>query len=51
MANTNNDKRAKAFIAEAVYQLASGDPKELTGRIAYAAPFLEEMKLKPSELV
>ena len=39
------------FIAEAVYQLASGDPKELTGRIAYAAPFLEEMKLKPSELV
>ena len=39
------------FIAEAVYQLASGDPKTLTGRIAYAAPFLEEMKLKPSELV
>jgi NAD(P)-dependent dehydrogenase (short-subunit alcohol dehydrogenase family) len=39
------------YIAEAVFQLASGDPKDLTGRIAYAAPFLEEMKLKPSELV
>jgi NAD(P)-dependent dehydrogenase (short-subunit alcohol dehydrogenase family) len=38
------------FIAEAVYQLASGD-KDLTGRIAYAAPFLEEMKIEPSELV
>jgi NAD(P)-dependent dehydrogenase (short-subunit alcohol dehydrogenase family) len=39
------------YIAEAVYRLASGDPKTLTGRIDHAAPFLEEMKLTPSELV
>ena len=39
------------YIAEAVFQLASGDPKTLTGRIAYAAPLLEEMKLTPGSLV
>lgn len=39
------------FIAEAVFQMASCDPKTMTGRIAYAAPFLEEMKLTPSALV
>jgi hypothetical protein len=39
------------YIAEAVYQLASGDPKTLTGRIDHAAPFLKEMKLEPSALV
>jgi citronellol/citronellal dehydrogenase len=39
------------YIAEAVYRLASGDPKTMTGRIDHAGPFLEEMKLKPSELV
>ncbi|HYE49822.1 MAG TPA: SDR family NAD(P)-dependent oxidoreductase, partial [Azospirillaceae bacterium] len=36
------------YIAEAVYRLASGDPRTLTGRIDHAAPFLEEMKLKPA---
>lgn len=39
------------FIAEAVYQLASGDPKTMTGRIDYAEPFLKEMGLKPSALM
>ena len=29
------------FIAEAVYRLASGDPKTLTGTINYAEPFLK----------
>ena len=38
------------FIAEAVFQLASCDPRTMTGRILYAAPFLEEMKLKPKAL-
>ena len=39
------------FIAEAVYQLAVGDPKTMTGRIDYAAPFLEELTIEPAELV
>ncbi len=39
------------YIAEAVYQLASGDPKTLTGRVDYAEPLLKELNLKPSELV
>jgi NAD(P)-dependent dehydrogenase (short-subunit alcohol dehydrogenase family) len=38
------------YIAEAVYRLASGDPRTMTGRIDYAAPFLEELGLKPSAL-
>ncbi len=38
-------------IAEAVYRLASGDPRVLTGRIAYAAEFLQELGLSPSELL
>jgi NAD(P)-dependent dehydrogenase (short-subunit alcohol dehydrogenase family) len=39
------------FIAEAVYRLASGDPATLTGRIAYAEPFLKELGVAPSALV
>jgi citronellol/citronellal dehydrogenase len=39
------------YIAEAVYRLASGDPKTLTGRIEYAAAFLEKEGVKPLELV
>ena len=39
------------YIAEAVFQLASGDPKTLTGRIDHAAPFLKEMQLEPAALV
>ncbi len=38
-------------IAEAAYILASGDPKTLTGRVLNAAPFLDEMGVKPSALV
>lgn len=38
------------YIAEAVYRLASGDPKIMTGRIDYAEPFLKELGLKPSAL-
>jgi citronellol/citronellal dehydrogenase len=38
------------YIAEAVYRLASGDPKTMTGRIDYAEPFLKELGLKPSAL-
>jgi NAD(P)-dependent dehydrogenase (short-subunit alcohol dehydrogenase family) len=39
------------YIAEAVYQLASGDPKTMTGRIDYAEPLLKELNLQPSALV
>jgi len=39
------------YIAEAAYRLASGDPAVLTGRIAYAEPFLKELGLTPSALV
>jgi NAD(P)-dependent dehydrogenase (short-subunit alcohol dehydrogenase family) len=39
------------YIAEAVYRLASGDPKTMTGRIDYAEPFLKELGLQPTELV
>lgn len=39
------------YIAEAVYQLAAGNPKTMTGRIDHAAPMLKEMGLQPAELV
>ncbi len=39
------------FIAEAVYQLASGDPSTVTGRIEYAEPFLKSLGLTPSALI
>lgn len=39
------------YIAEAVYRLASGDQKKMTGRIDYAEPLLKELELKPSALV
>jgi NAD(P)-dependent dehydrogenase (short-subunit alcohol dehydrogenase family) len=38
------------YIAEAVYRLASGDPKTMTGRIDYAEPFLKELGVEPHEL-
>jgi citronellol/citronellal dehydrogenase len=38
-------------IAEAVYQLAHGDPKTMTGRVDYAEPLLKELGLTPSQLV
>jgi NAD(P)-dependent dehydrogenase (short-subunit alcohol dehydrogenase family) len=39
------------FIAEAVYQLASGDPATMTGRIDHAEPLLKELGLSPSALI
>jgi len=39
------------YIAEAVYQLAIGDPKTRTGRIDYAEPLLKELGLQPSALI
>ena len=39
------------YIAEAVYQIVTRDPKEMTGRIDHAAPFLEEFKVTASALV
>ena len=38
------------YIAEAVFQLASGEPSQ-TGGIHYAAPFLKELGREPAELV
>ena len=38
-------------IAEAVYQIVSGDPKVMTGRIDHAGPFLEEFGIEASALV
>jgi citronellol/citronellal dehydrogenase len=39
------------YIAQAVFELASGDPKTQTGGIHYAAPFLKELGREPAELV
>jgi NAD(P)-dependent dehydrogenase (short-subunit alcohol dehydrogenase family) len=39
------------YIAEAVYRLASGDPKTMTGRIDYAEPLLKSLEVTPSALV
>jgi NAD(P)-dependent dehydrogenase (short-subunit alcohol dehydrogenase family) len=38
------------YIAEAVFRLASGDPKTMTGRIDYAEPFLKEFGITPPTL-
>ena len=47
---TKNRVQPIEYIAEAVYQLASGDPKAMTGRIDYAEPFLKELGVKPVTL-
>jgi citronellol/citronellal dehydrogenase len=39
------------FISEAVYRLASGDPKTMTGRVDYAEPLLKELGLTPAALI
>ena len=39
------------YIAEAVYRLASGDPKVVTGRVDYAEPLLKELDVTPAVLV
>ncbi len=48
---TKNRVQPIKYIAEAVYRLASGDPKTMTGRVDYAEPFLKELGLQPTELV
>ncbi len=48
--NTRDRVQPIEYIAEAVYQLASGDPKKMTGRIDYAEPFLKELGRKPAAL-
>jgi NAD(P)-dependent dehydrogenase (short-subunit alcohol dehydrogenase family) len=50
-AQTKDRVQPIEFIAEAVYRLASGDPKTMTGRIEYAEPFLKELGIAPTELV
>jgi NAD(P)-dependent dehydrogenase (short-subunit alcohol dehydrogenase family) len=48
---TKNRVQPIEFIAEAVYQLAIADPKRMTGRVAYAEPFLKELDIAPSPLI
>jgi len=48
---TKNRVQPIEFIAEAVYRLAVADPKQMTGRVAYAEPFLKELDIVPSPLV
>jgi citronellol/citronellal dehydrogenase len=51
----NDNTRARVqpieYIAEAVYQLCTCDPKAMTGRIDYAAPFLKELALEPAPII
>ncbi|MGH6957169.1 MAG: SDR family NAD(P)-dependent oxidoreductase [Caulobacteraceae bacterium] len=39
------------YIAEAVFRLASGDHRTMTGRIDYAEPLLKELSLEPAALI
>ena len=39
------------YIAEAVFQLAIGDPSIMTGRVDYAEPLLKSLGVTPSALV
>jgi NAD(P)-dependent dehydrogenase (short-subunit alcohol dehydrogenase family) len=38
------------WMAEAAFVLCSTAPKQLTGRVAYSQPFLNELKLRPKGL-
>jgi hypothetical protein len=38
-------------MAEACLRLCHGDPRQLTGRIAYADAIVEEFALQPMDLV
>lgn len=49
--NTRDRVQPIEYIAEAVFQLASCDPKVMTGRIEYAAPFLKELNRQPAALI
>jgi citronellol/citronellal dehydrogenase len=49
--DTNRDRvQPIKVIAEAVHQLAKADPMTMTGRIAYAEPFLTELGVVAAEL-
>lgn len=48
--HTKNRVQPIEYIAEAVYRLASGDAKQMTGRIDYAEPLLKELGVNPSPL-
>lgn len=51
----NDQTRSRAqpieYIAEAVFQLATGDVATMSGRIEHAAPFLKELAKEPAPLV
>jgi len=51
----NDQTRSRAqpieYIAEAVFQLATGEVEGMTGRIEHAAPFLKELAREPAPLV
>lgn len=51
--NENTKHRVSPIenIAEAVFQIATRDPKAMTGRIDHAGPFLAELGVVPSALV
>jgi NAD(P)-dependent dehydrogenase (short-subunit alcohol dehydrogenase family) len=49
--NTRSRVQPIEYIAEAVFQLATGDLDTMTGRIEYAAPFLKELGLEPAALI
>lgn len=48
---TKNRVQPIEYIAEAVYQLAIADPKQMTGRVLYAEPFLKESDIAPLPLI
>jgi citronellol/citronellal dehydrogenase len=39
------------YIAEAVFQLSTGDYRTMTGRIDYAEPLLKELELEPAGII
>jgi NAD(P)-dependent dehydrogenase (short-subunit alcohol dehydrogenase family) len=49
--NTRSRVQPIEYIAEAVFQLATGDLDTMTGRIEYAAPFLKQLELEPTALI
>jgi NAD(P)-dependent dehydrogenase (short-subunit alcohol dehydrogenase family) len=51
----NDQTRARVqpieYIAEAAFQLSTGDYRTMTGRIDYAEPLLKELKLEPAAII
>ena len=49
---TNKDRVTPIeHMAEACLRLCNGDPRKITGRIAYADAMIEEFALKPVDLI